>query len=152
MLDDITALIDAVLADGEPETGYDYGDPTYPKCRCGEDWHGLPITADMVMMRAVGYYVEAYSYKDDTSAILCPGSDVEGPLRPTPMSERVSETGRFQYVEHFNTDAAGRAQRMLAEIETTLAQILGVPSLTELADDIAATCHLWLVGDEDADD
>lgn len=34
MTDDITAFIDAVLADGEPENGYDFGDPTYPMCRC----------------------------------------------------------------------------------------------------------------------
>ncbi len=149
MTDDITAFIDAVLADGEPENGYDFGDPTYPMCRCGEDWHGLPITADMLMMRVISHYDETHSYKSDTSSILCPVSDVEGPLRPTPMSERVAEIGHFHYIEHFDANAAGRLQRMLAETESALARILGIPSLYDLARDIEITAHLWLHVDDD---
>lgn len=57
VLDAIDALIDDQLAEGEPETGFAFGDPGFPRCRCGKTWHGLATRA-------------------------CPGSDVEGPLRP----------------------------------------------------------------------
>lgn len=57
---DIDALIDEQLAAGEPETGYDYGDPDYPDCPhegCWSQWHGEPTG-------------------------MCPGSAVLGPLLP----------------------------------------------------------------------
>lgn len=56
MIDEIDALIDEQMRDGEPETGYDFNDPTFPECRCGLNWHGLPVRG-------------------------CPGSDTEGPHR-----------------------------------------------------------------------
>lgn len=77
---DILELINAALEEGEPENGYDYGDPTFPECRCGRDWHGLPITQAMEDMALLGVFDPAYRYAEDASPILCPGSDVEGPL------------------------------------------------------------------------
>ncbi len=65
VMDAIDALIDDQLAEGEPQTGYAWGDPRFPRCRCGDTWHGLPTRA-------------------------CPGSDVEGPQRPwRPFVEEV---------------------------------------------------------------
>ncbi len=58
VIDEIGALVDDQLHGGEPETGYDYDDPTFPRCRCGQTWHGLSRSG-------------------------CPGSDVEGPLMVT---------------------------------------------------------------------
>ncbi len=57
VLAEIDALIDDQLAEGEPLNGYDFGDPGFPRCRCGRTWHGLATRA-------------------------CPGSDAEGPQRP----------------------------------------------------------------------
>ena len=84
---DIVDLIDAALDAGEPDNGFDFGDPTFPACRCGRDWHGLPITVQMELMAMVGEYDPEYRYADDDSLILCPGSEVEGPLRLIPFTE-----------------------------------------------------------------
>mgnify|MGYP006876022186 CR=1 FL=1 len=63
VLDAIGELVDEQMAAGEPLTGYDYGDPTFPRCRCGWGWHGLPQNG-------------------------CPGTDFEGPLAvATPASQ-----------------------------------------------------------------
>jgi len=62
VIDEIDALIDEQMRDGEPRTGYDFDDPDFPECRCGLNWHGLPT-------------------------LVCPGSDTEGPLRPTGVVE-----------------------------------------------------------------
>lgn len=44
-------LVDASLEGGEPRTGYDYGDPTYPSCpHCDRAWHGLPVTEKIAEM------------------------------------------------------------------------------------------------------
>lgn len=56
VMDAIDALIDEQLAEGEPFAGYDFGDPGFPRCRCGDMWHGLPTHG-------------------------CPGSDSEGPMQ-----------------------------------------------------------------------
>lgn len=67
VIDDITALVDEQMAGGEPEVGYDYGDPTFPHCsRCGRSWHGLPADG-------------------------CPGSDDEGPLWVRPVESLESQ-------------------------------------------------------------
>lgn len=67
IIDRIDELIDEQLAAGEPETGWDYGDPDYPECpHCGRDWHGLPITG----------------WGPDDIVVLCEGSDLIGPRRP----------------------------------------------------------------------
>jgi len=82
IIDRIDELIDEQLAAGEPMTGYDYGDPQYPKCpHCGRHWHGLPITAAIARMYWLGQYEPAYIHADDTSPVLCDGSDFIGPVR-----------------------------------------------------------------------
>lgn len=79
IVDDIDALIDSQLDAGEPIGGYDYNDPDYPKCwHC--DWHGLPITERMNEMRWRGEMDPDYRYADDTSRVVCPGSEFIGPL------------------------------------------------------------------------
>ncbi|WP_260932328.1 hypothetical protein [Mycolicibacterium llatzerense] len=64
LCDEIDELIDEQLAAGEPENGWDYGDPDYPECpHCGRDWHGLPINR-------WGY-----------AAVMCEGSTFIGPMQ-----------------------------------------------------------------------
>jgi hypothetical protein len=41
IVDRIDQLVDEQLAGGEPHTGYDFGDPKYPRCpHCSRHWHG----------------------------------------------------------------------------------------------------------------
>ncbi|WP_395704640.1 hypothetical protein [Rhodococcus ruber] len=110
IMDQIDALIDEQLSEGEPIGGFDYDDPDYPKCpHCYRDWHGLAITARIEQMRRYGSYDEDYSYADDDSEVLCPGSTFIGPMphpqgyddgsplppsRPFPQGESV---GLFQF-------------------------------------------------------
>jgi hypothetical protein len=85
IIDQIDALIDERLAAGEPAVGYSHGDPQYPKCpHCGRGWHGLKITERIEQMRESGVYDEAYSYADDTSPVLCEGSEFIGPMKSPP--------------------------------------------------------------------
>ena len=85
ILTDIDALIDSQLAAGEPEGGYDYDDPGYPRCwHCSEPWHGLAITVRMRAMRWVGagsiYHLELeHDGRAMWSSILYP--DAEGAYR-----------------------------------------------------------------------
>ena len=85
IVDQIDALIDDQLAAGEPHTGFDFGDPTYPRCgHCGRHWHGLPITERIAGMYTLGEYDEDYRSADDTTRVLCQGSDFIGPMPFTP--------------------------------------------------------------------
>jgi len=61
VIDDIDALVDEQLAAGEAPGGFNDRDPEFPRCRCGQTWHGL---------RSGG----------------CPGSDTEGPLVATGLN------------------------------------------------------------------
>lgn len=86
------APVDAIEADvrermrgGEPRTGYDFDDPTFPECPhswCGEKWHGLAITRRMWEMRQGGELDPDYRYTADDSEVLCPGSLFEGEFVP----------------------------------------------------------------------
>ncbi|WP_405138492.1 hypothetical protein [Nocardia sp. NBC_01388] len=85
IVNQIDQLVSEQLADGEPHTGYDYGDPDFPRCPhpwCDEEWHGLPITTRMAEMRWRGEVDPGYRYPDDTSAVLCPGSEDAGDFTP----------------------------------------------------------------------
>ncbi|WP_063023690.1 hypothetical protein [Nocardia niwae] len=91
IVDEIDALITTQLDAGEPETGYDYDDPTYPQCPhpwCSETWHGLAITQRMREMRWRGVIDGDYRYDEDDSTILCPGSLFEGEFQP-PIPEPI---------------------------------------------------------------
>ncbi|NKR30669.1 hypothetical protein GS538_11870 [Rhodococcus hoagii] len=95
IIDDIDALVDEQMAGYRDRSGYDHN-VNQDRCwHCGEDWHGLAITARMEEMRrryryrgmfAFGErdYAESaldpdYRYADDDSEVLCPGSDFIGP-------------------------------------------------------------------------
>ncbi|MGB6179729.1 MAG: hypothetical protein WBF79_00640 [Rhodococcus sp. (in: high G+C Gram-positive bacteria)] len=87
VLDDIDDLVDWQMA--QESSGYDHN-INQPKCRCGEDWHALPITEALKVMRFryrySGVYDETYDHATDSSPVLCPGSEVEGPLRARGMA------------------------------------------------------------------
>lgn len=85
----IDELIDEQLAAGEPQVGYSYSDPTYPKCpHCDRHWHGLPITKQIAQMYELGGYDETYVFAEDDSTVLCQGSEFLGP-----MPEETTEWG-----------------------------------------------------------
>jgi hypothetical protein len=93
----IDELIDEQLAAGEPQIGYNYNDPTYPKCpHCDRNWHGLPVTEQIARMYAYGEYDEDYIVAEDDSPILCQGSDFIGP-----MSEETIEWGCPNWLSGF---------------------------------------------------
>lgn len=100
MTDDIIDRIDAQLAAGEPETGYDFNDPTYPRCpRCGRHWHGLTITRRIDWMYRSGRFDPDYTVAGDDSEILCEGSEFIGPRRPTDW-ERDAADAWGGYTQH----------------------------------------------------
>lgn len=69
VIDEIDRLVDESLAKPWCErSGYD-NDINQPECRCGHDWHGLPLGG-------------------------CPGSDAEGPIdKPWDRAVRVFDRG-----------------------------------------------------------
>lgn len=95
IVDEIDRLVDQQMAGGEPWTGFDAGDPTYPKCpHCERHWHGLPITQRIATMYAYGDYDEECRVDTDDSPVVCPGSPFIGPRRPTPYEQRQANTVR----------------------------------------------------------
>lgn len=87
IIDDIDRLVDEQL-EQEP-SGYDHN-INQPKCpHCPRNWHGLRITERIEQMRRRGVYDESYRVADDTTAVLCEGSDFIGPPRP-PAANRGS--------------------------------------------------------------
>lgn len=81
VLDDIDALVDWQLQ--QEASGYDHN-INQPQCRCGEDWHALPITQRLQSARwyyqLTGEQPDWYRYEEDSSHTLCPGSETEGPV------------------------------------------------------------------------
>lgn len=107
LVDEIDALITGQLDGGEPRTGFDYGDPTFPKCPhswCDEHWHGLAITQNMRRMRSFGMVDPAYRYADDDSPVLCPGSEFRGEF--VPPSQELSPLDKLYGCVPVPTDAA----------------------------------------------
>jgi hypothetical protein len=87
IVDEIDALVEESMAGGEPEVGYTYDDPQYPRCwHCGRHWHGLPITEKIAQMYSNGRYDEEYVAAEDDTRVLCQGSDFIGPM-PTEHPE-----------------------------------------------------------------
>lgn len=78
VIDDIGALVDAALAEGEAGDGYALDVSTLPRCRCGCRWHGLALSG-------------------------CPGTDFEGPLMATGLRmnwpEDMPESFGYEYAE-----------------------------------------------------
>ncbi|MGV0595686.1 hypothetical protein [Mycolicibacterium porcinum] len=101
LIDRIDALVDEQMADGEPENGFDFGDPDYPGCpHCHRQWHGLRITKRIETMRWTGFDPE-YSYSDDDSLVLCEGSDFIGPRRPPAPQVWVDNVATIRIVPSF---------------------------------------------------
>ena len=102
IVDAIDELVDTQMRGGEPETGYDFDDPTFPDCpHCDETWHGLAITQRMRQMRWTGRYDPDYRYNEDDSTVLCPGSDYVGEWTPPVDSDDRILAGSIQAWEEF---------------------------------------------------
>lgn len=85
----IDALIEEQLSQGEPERGFDAGDPGFPSCsHCDRDWHGFPLTERVAAMYRRGSFDEGYSVKGDESLVLCPGSNFIGPIKADGVTDR----------------------------------------------------------------
>ena len=85
----IDALIEEQLSQGEPERGFDAGDPDFPICpHCDRDWHGFPLTERVAAMHRRGSFDEGYSVEADESPVLCPGSNFIGPVAASAVAER----------------------------------------------------------------
>ena len=122
LLDEIDELVDASLRRGD-QSGSWQGE-RYDRCpKCSEAWHFLPITRTMYQMRLGSYAQDEfgqgivdpdYKYQEDTSPILCPGSEWLGPpignrewgwylrksgRRPAPAHNRQSRTRHPSGVE-----------------------------------------------------
>ncbi|MFC8182424.1 hypothetical protein ACFULT_26430 [Rhodococcus sp. NPDC057297] len=80
IIDRIDALVDEQLANYDNRSGYDHN-INQDRCRCGRDWHGLPITKHIDRMRALGRFDSQYSYDTDESTVMCVGSNTPGPWR-----------------------------------------------------------------------
>lgn len=90
VLDEIDALVDASLSAGDQSDswrGDGYRD-NHPCPWCREGFHFLPITVRMAEMRAGSYALDEfgqgivdpnYSYRNDDSGVVCPGSEWKGP-------------------------------------------------------------------------
>lgn len=101
IIDTIDDVLDTDVGNydaGEYEIAYLQGD--YERCpRCGRHWHGLPITERIAAMYARGQYDPDYELAEDTSQILCEGSDFIGPLRPPPAT-LINQVSRIQMRVH----------------------------------------------------
>ena len=113
ILDDIDALVDAQLQ--QESSGYDHDINQPQPCRCGREYHSLPITVKMDEMRVRSVIDEGYSYREDTSATMCPGTNTQGPwqqLRPTRTYERVIADGPPLHPSEFDIQASGAARTL----------------------------------------
>lgn len=86
IIDEIDALVDWQLE--QESSGYDHN-INQEKCRCGRDWHGLPITQRIDRMRALHQFDTEYVYAEDDSTIMCVGSDTPGPWRECLAYDRI---------------------------------------------------------------
>ncbi|WP_286212779.1 hypothetical protein [Mycolicibacterium mageritense] len=128
IIDRIDELVDEQLADGEPENGYDFGDPDYPECpHCGRHWHGLRITRRIEAMRWAGHFDPEYRYADDDSPVLCEGSEFIGPMPPPVWLTNVAavriEPDVRGLAEYF-TQAAERWRGMFQQIAEAFAPVV----------------------------
>lgn len=73
IVDQIDALVDEQLANYDNRSGYDHS-VNQERCRCGRDWHGLPITQRIDGMRSYGQFDPEYVYAEDDSPVMCVGS------------------------------------------------------------------------------
>lgn len=107
IVDQISELVDSQLGNFANRSGYDrpVNQAQCPNPACDYDWHGLPITENMRLMRAAGRYQDGYRYDRDDSQVLCPGSEAWR-VRPKNDIRRVARgdlPGSFS-----NSSAAGQ--------------------------------------------
>ncbi|OZE04349.1 hypothetical protein CH249_25790 [Rhodococcus sp. 05-2255-3B1] len=84
IIDQIDALVDEQLANYNNRSGYDHN-INQERCRCGRDWHGLPITQRIDSMRWCGEFDPDYVFAEDDSPVMCVGSNTPGPWRQIGM-------------------------------------------------------------------
>lgn len=82
IIDQIDQLVDWQLE--QESSGYDHN-INQALCRCGRDWHGLPITQRIDSMRSCGEYDPGYVFAEDDSPVMCVGSNTPGPWRQVSM-------------------------------------------------------------------
>lgn len=122
IIDTIDDLVDEQLSGGEPTTGFDFGDPQYPRCcpHCSRHWHGLPITEAVAAMYAVGRFDENYRVDTDDSRVLCRGSDFIGPMPvESTLGVQMARPWLPPYREHFVDLGPGSPQWLRQLIEHT---------------------------------
>lgn len=118
--DEITDLVDEQLARYDQRTGYDYS-VGQPRCgHCGGDEHHLAITERIEEMRDWGLYDETYRYDEDTSRIVCPGTQVPGPVgfRRAHVREQRAQT-RAEARRDFDRRLAERRAEVEAELRAS---------------------------------
>ncbi|BAD58878.1 hypothetical protein [Nocardia farcinica] len=89
IVDEIDELVDWQMSNYENRSGYDrnVNQVDCPHPWCSEPWHGLAITTRMRQMRWQGHLDEDYRYNEDTSEVLCPGSEFDGEFTPPEQSD-----------------------------------------------------------------
>lgn len=139
--------IDAVLEAGEPETGFDFGDPIYPTCPrgCGRHWHGMAVTRRIQQMSNRGYLDEDYRYSTDASEVLCPAPDFIGPYRPPWMSR--PKPSDLQLSIAFTPEAIAQYQAVVREAVAAIRQTLQafVETFAPVMREFAAQLGTWTV-------
>jgi hypothetical protein len=103
IVDEIDELVDWQMSNYDQRSGYDHNvnQSKCPHAWCPEAWHGLPIKRRMREMRRYGRVDPGYSYADDDSEVLCPGSAFEREFTPPePVQPTVDPMARAQaYME-----------------------------------------------------
>ncbi|NMD55206.1 MULTISPECIES: hypothetical protein [Tsukamurella] len=144
--DEITDIVDEQLARYDQRTGYDYS-VGQPQCgHCGSDEHHLAITERIEEMRDWGLYDETYRYDEDGSRVVCPGTNVPGPIgfRRAHVREQRAQA---------RAEARRDFERRLAERRTTLEAELsasGYSVIGTTADGDNVLFRPWAAGSADA--
>ncbi len=143
IVDAIDELVDWQLSNYENRSGYDRNvnqvDCPHPWCR--EPWHGLAITRRMQEMRWGGQVDPAYRYADDTSEVLCPGSEFDGEFTPPEQPD-------------WSHTKPPTVNEMLLAAWSLYGDLLGIPDITGLGYDdgrplnAAAPWAHWSVPDD----
>ena len=120
IIDQIDALVDEQLANFDNRSGYDHS-VNQERCRCGRDWHGLPITKRMDGMRSFGEFDPGYVYAEDDSPVMCVGSNTPGPWRQAGLWQLpdypFAASGRFDYESAYQA-AARHVDRLIGRMDS----------------------------------
>lgn len=171
VLDAIDELVDEQLARHEQRSSYDE-DVNQPTCwHCGEDAHALPIKQRMQEIRwlwrsSIRYYeneqrvspevaaeLDAYRYDEDTSPVLCPGSDFIGPVATPQQIEWAQEdiSSGVVFLRSSTDSELAAYQSVNQQILETMLAALGMDSVvSELIGQpfLAGTATVHIVSSE----